>query len=211
MAFDNAKTCVSQIEKEMNLEDGALQKCITIVHNEMLLDAGEGSDPRSADLTARIYSPTAPMYIDVHFQYYLRSRFSSVQWFYSLGFKIHRRPSATAGDASVIKKELRKAHQPDVHTRNGWQNLCWGYYDDSCDTKFGALLSVAKWSCTRRVFWTFTKRCLESWRNLLTQIPRPCSRTDDHSSEAYACFSPLSVFYTTLRALMMNMTNRRVT
>lgn len=133
--FDNSKTCVSQIEKEMNLEDGTLQKCITIVHNEMLLDAGEGSDPRSADLTARIYSPTAPMYIDVHLQYYLRSRFSSVQWFYSLGFKIHRHPSATAGDASVIKKELRKAHPPDVHTRNGWQNLCWGYYDDSCGHK----------------------------------------------------------------------------
>jgi hypothetical protein len=31
----------------MNLEDGALQKCITIVHNEMLLDAGEGSDVRN--------------------------------------------------------------------------------------------------------------------------------------------------------------------
>ncbi|KAG2034171.1 hypothetical protein BDR03DRAFT_1093929 [Suillus americanus] len=129
--FDNAKACISQIEKEKNLEHGTLQKCITVVGNEMLLDAGEGSDPRSADLTARIYSPTAPMYIDVHFQYYLRSRFSSVQWFYSLGFKIHHRPSATAGDVSVIQKELRKAHPPDVHTRNGWQNLCWGYYDDS--------------------------------------------------------------------------------
>lgn len=97
----------------------------------MALDADEDSDPRSADLTVRIYSPTAPMYIDVDFQYYLHSRFSSVQWLYSLGFKIHRRPSATAGDASVIKNELRKARMPDVHTRNGWQNLAWGYYDDS--------------------------------------------------------------------------------
>ncbi|KAG1866042.1 hypothetical protein F4604DRAFT_1683029 [Suillus subluteus] len=129
--FDNAKACVSQIEEEMDLEHGTLQKCITVVGNEMLLDGGEGTDPRSTDLTVRIYSPTVPMYFDVHFQYYLRSRFSSVQWFYSLGFKIHRRPSATAGDVSVIKKDLRKAHPPDVHMRNGWQNLCWGYYDDS--------------------------------------------------------------------------------
>jgi hypothetical protein len=44
--FVNAKSCVSRIEKEMNLEHGALQKCITIVHNEMLLDADEGSDVR---------------------------------------------------------------------------------------------------------------------------------------------------------------------
>ncbi|KAG2338978.1 hypothetical protein BDR05DRAFT_968623 [Suillus weaverae] len=121
--FDNAKVCVSQIEKEMGLEHGTLQKCITIVCNAVALDADEDSDPRSADLTVRIYSPTAPMYIDVDFQYYLHSRFSSVQWLYSLGFKIHRRPSATAGDASAC--------MPDVHTRNGWQNLSWGYYDDS--------------------------------------------------------------------------------
>jgi hypothetical protein len=44
--FDNAKTCVSQIEEEMNLEHGILQKCITIIHNEMLLDADEDSDVR---------------------------------------------------------------------------------------------------------------------------------------------------------------------
>ncbi|KAG1816363.1 uncharacterized protein BJ212DRAFT_188843 [Suillus subaureus] len=132
--FDNAKASVSQIEKEMDLEHGTLQKCITIAGNEMLLDAGKGTKPRSVDMTVRIYSPSAPMHIDVHFQYYLRSRLSSAQWFYSLGFKIYRRPSATAGDVSVIKKDLKKVRPPYVHTRNGWQNLCWGFYDhyDDC-------------------------------------------------------------------------------
>lgn len=73
------------------------------------------------------------MYIDVHFQYYCRSRWSEVEWFYSLGYKIQRRPSPTASNALAIKKELSNGLPPDVHTRNGWQTLCWGYYDDSDD------------------------------------------------------------------------------
>ncbi|KAG1733942.1 hypothetical protein EDD22DRAFT_960145 [Suillus occidentalis] len=119
---------VSQIEKEMNLEDGVLKKCITILSNETVLDDDE---PRSTDHMVRIYSPTAPVYIDVHFQFYFRPRCSEVEWFYSLGYKIQRRPSPTAGNALAIKKELNNGCPPDVHTRNGWQTLCWGYYDDS--------------------------------------------------------------------------------
>ncbi|KAG1740172.1 uncharacterized protein EDB91DRAFT_1222975 [Suillus paluster] len=129
----SVKSCVSQIEKEMDLKEGTLQKCITILCNETVLD---DEDPRSLDSIVRIYSPTTPMYINVHFQYYLRSRFSLVQWFYALGYKIQRRPSATAADASLIKKELRRGMPPEVHTRNGWQTLCWGYYDDS-DGSYG--------------------------------------------------------------------------
>ncbi|KAG1775635.1 hypothetical protein EV702DRAFT_1279777 [Suillus placidus] len=126
--FDSVKACVSQIEEEMDFENGILQKCITILWNETVLDDEE---PRSTDHLVRIYSPTAPMYIDVHFQYYCRSRWSEVEWFYSLGYKIQRRPSATAANAFAIKKELNNGCPPDVHTRNGWQTLCWGYYDDS--------------------------------------------------------------------------------
>jgi hypothetical protein len=69
------------------------------------------------------------MYIDVHFQYYCRSRWSEVEWFYSLGYKIQRRPSVTAGNVLAIKKHLKMGSPPDAHTRNGWQPLCWGYYD----------------------------------------------------------------------------------
>ncbi|KAG1721571.1 hypothetical protein EDB19DRAFT_1772168, partial [Suillus lakei] len=76
------------------------------------------------------------MYIDVHFQYYCRSRWSEVEWFCSLGHKIYRRPSATAGNALSIKKGLRKGCPPDMHTRNRRQTLCWGYYDDS-DGNYG--------------------------------------------------------------------------
>ncbi|KAG1720407.1 hypothetical protein EDB19DRAFT_1777474 [Suillus lakei] len=183
--FDNAKACVSQIEEEMNLGHSTLQKCITIICNEMIFDADEDSDV---------------LYIDVHFQYYLRSRFASVQWFYLLGFKIHRCPSVMAGDASVIKKELRKAHPPGMHTHNGWQIYAGVTMMTPPDTKLGAPLSVEKWSYTRRQFWTFTKRYLESHAR----------STDDHLSGAYTCSSPLSAFHMTLRVLMLKVTNRRV-
>lgn len=178
--FDSVKACVSQIEEEMDFEDGILQKCITILCNETVLDDEE---PRSTDHLVRIYSPTAPMYIDVHFQYYCRSRWSEVEWFYSLGYKIQRRPSATAGNAFAIKKELNNGSPPDVHTRNGWQALCWGYYDDSDENygKIGVALSVDKWSYMRKELWTFTKRCSGKWKNLLKPTRRPCSHIDDHS------------------------------
>ncbi|KAG1816337.1 uncharacterized protein BJ212DRAFT_1354273 [Suillus subaureus] len=131
--FDGIKVCVSQIEEEMDFENGTLQKCITILWNETVLDDEE---PRSTDHIVKIYSPTAPMYIDVHFNYYCRPRWSEVEWFYSLGYKIQRRPSAMAGNALAIKKELKMGSPSDVHTRNGWQTLCWGYYDDS-DGNYG--------------------------------------------------------------------------
>ncbi|KAG1839335.1 hypothetical protein DFJ58DRAFT_917000 [Suillus subalutaceus] len=123
--FDSVKACVSQIEGEMGFEDGTLR-----MHHHFM----ERNSARRRRI--RIYSPTAPMYIDVHFQYYCRSRLSEVEWFYSLGYKIQRRLSATAGNALAIKKNFKMGSPPEVHTRNGWQTLCWGYYDDS-DGNYG--------------------------------------------------------------------------
>ncbi|KAG2072024.1 hypothetical protein BDR04DRAFT_1117254 [Suillus decipiens] len=126
--FNSMKGCVSQIEEEMDLEDGTLQKCIMILSNETELD---DEKPCSTDHIVQIYSPTAPMYIDVHFQYYCHSCWSEVEWFYSLGYKIHCCPSATASNALSIKQGLKVGYPADVHTCNRWQTLCWGYYDDS--------------------------------------------------------------------------------
>jgi len=60
-----------------------------------------------------------------------RPRYSEVEWFYTLGYKIQRHPPAKAANVSAIEKELVKGAPPVVHTRNGWQTFCWGYYDDS--------------------------------------------------------------------------------
>ncbi|OJA12576.1 hypothetical protein AZE42_04941 [Rhizopogon vesiculosus] len=43
-----------------------------------------------------------------------------VEWFYTLGYKIQRRPPGEAADVSAIEKELVKGAPPVVHTRNGW-------------------------------------------------------------------------------------------
>ncbi|KAG1720406.1 hypothetical protein EDB19DRAFT_1647145 [Suillus lakei] len=125
---NSIKACVSQLEEEMDLEAGTLLKCITILYDSTELDEEE---PRSTESNVRIYSPTTPMYIDVHFKYHCRARMSEIEWFYSLGYKIQRRPPATAGDVCAIDKELGQGGLPDVHTHNGWQSICWGYYDDS--------------------------------------------------------------------------------
>ncbi|KAG1866002.1 hypothetical protein F4604DRAFT_1585908 [Suillus subluteus] len=125
--FNSVKACVSQIEDEMDFEDGTLQKCITILCNDTVLD---DEKPRSTDHIVRIYSPTAPVYIDVHFKYYCRSCRSEVDWQYTLGYKIQRRPSATASNALAIKTELKMGGPPDVYACNGWQTLGWGCYDD---------------------------------------------------------------------------------
>ncbi|KIK45670.1 hypothetical protein CY34DRAFT_801293 [Suillus luteus UH-Slu-Lm8-n1] len=71
------------------------------------------------------------MYIDVHFKYHCRARMSEIEWFYSLGYKIQRRPPAMAGDVCAIDDELGQGGPKDMHAHNGWQSLCWGYYDDS--------------------------------------------------------------------------------
>ncbi|KAG0708402.1 hypothetical protein DFH29DRAFT_892364 [Suillus ampliporus] len=125
---NSIKTCVAQIEEEMDLEVGTLMKCITILYDSTELD---DEDPRSTDNIVRIYSPTSPMYIDVHFKYHCHERMSEIEWFYSLGYKIQRRPPATAGNINVIDKELGQGGPPDVHAHNGWQSICWAYYDDS--------------------------------------------------------------------------------
>ncbi|KAG0708401.1 hypothetical protein DFH29DRAFT_892363 [Suillus ampliporus] len=135
--LNSIKACVPQIEEEMDLEEDTLLKCITILCNDTVLD---DDDSRSTDHIVRIYSPTAPMCIDVHFQSHYRSRGSEVEWFYSIGYKIQRRLPATAGNVLLVKKDLCIV-PPEVHTRNGWQTLCWGYYYDS-DGNYGK-----SWRC----------------------------------------------------------------
>ncbi|KAG2338977.1 hypothetical protein BDR05DRAFT_859118, partial [Suillus weaverae] len=125
---NSIKTCIAQIEEEMDLEEGTLQKCITILYDNTELDE---EDPRSTESNVRIYSPTTPMYIDVHFQYHCHARMSEIEWSYSLGYKIQRRPPAMAGNVNAIDKELGQGGPQDMHAHNGWQSLCWGYYDDS--------------------------------------------------------------------------------
>ncbi|KAH7930122.1 hypothetical protein BV22DRAFT_1055824 [Leucogyrophana mollusca] len=124
----NIRRRVRDIEKELGLEDKTLQKCVRVLKCDALLE--EIDDPRTVDTLVRFYSPSAPVYIDVHLFYHSRSRLYNIEWSYSLGYRIHRRPSPTPADAAAIAKELNPGIQT-MHTRNGWRSISWGLFDDS--------------------------------------------------------------------------------
>ncbi|KAG1744435.1 hypothetical protein EDB19DRAFT_1827037 [Suillus lakei] len=78
------RSMVLEVQLPYVIEDGILQKNITILCNEMVLDEEESG------------STHPPMYIDVHFQSY-----SHLHW-----YKIQHHPSVMAGNALAINKGL---------------------------------------------------------------------------------------------------------
>lgn len=146
--FDCRKRSISdtiaEIEEDLGLNNGTLQKCISVIWRIVERDGVEvsgvcaslillpnsqtlSSQPRNADILVRIYSPAAPKYIDVHVKYHYLSRMSEVEWHYSIGYKIYNRIS---GSPSVYHDPPTNGPPSMWHSRAGWQPICWGYYDD---------------------------------------------------------------------------------
>ncbi|OJA20958.1 hypothetical protein AZE42_03504 [Rhizopogon vesiculosus] len=124
----------------------------------------------AADNIVRLYSPTAPMYIDVHFRYLRRHRSLDIEWFYSLGYKIQRHAPPGAGSASAIDKELAKAGPRGIHTRNGWQTLCWGHYDDS----YG--VQLRSWRCIEEGEVEISEKgTVDAYETLFGDMVRPAA------------------------------------
>jgi hypothetical protein len=88
--------------------------------------------PRSVTTLTRIYSPTRPVYIDVHFQYHCRSRYDSVEWYFTLGFKIYNRHGTNDYRPSEIKK-FENSRFDRTYSGNGWRSIAYGFYDDCGD------------------------------------------------------------------------------
>ncbi|KAF8130234.1 hypothetical protein EV363DRAFT_1219126, partial [Boletus edulis] len=80
------RNTVACMEGELGLEEGTLQKCVSVLWRIIEWDDDE---PRDAEVNTRIYSPTAPKCIDVHIKYHCRPGAYDVEWSYSLGYKIH--------------------------------------------------------------------------------------------------------------------------
>ncbi|KIJ61999.1 hypothetical protein HYDPIDRAFT_169377 [Hydnomerulius pinastri MD-312] len=78
-----------------------------------------------ADVLTRIHSPHLPKSVDVHFTYYHRMRMSSVDWNYTIGFRVNQTPRPCP--------RSYPSHQdgsiPRSHTRNGWRSFGWFYLD----------------------------------------------------------------------------------
>ncbi|OAX34357.1 hypothetical protein K503DRAFT_868969 [Rhizopogon vinicolor AM-OR11-026] len=168
---NSIRACVSHIESEMNLDLGTLRRCITILRDTTELEA-DIDDHRllsSADNIVRLYSPTAPTYIDVRFRYLRRHRSLDNEWFYSPGYKIQRHAPPKAGSTSGIDKELVKAGPRGIYMRNGWQTLCWGHYDDSHGVQ------LRSWRCIEGEVEISEKGAVDAYETLFGDLVRPAA------------------------------------
>ncbi|KIJ61203.1 hypothetical protein HYDPIDRAFT_31507 [Hydnomerulius pinastri MD-312] len=123
--------CMKEMEADMGLPAKSLLKCVEIlICRNLRLD---GYEPLSVETLSRIYSPTRPAYIDVHFFYYSQSRYYEFEWGWSLGYKICLRPEPKVAEgygslASIAGSGVSTMHR---NGHGGWQRVGWGKYDDS--------------------------------------------------------------------------------
>ncbi|THH10769.1 hypothetical protein EW146_g8266 [Bondarzewia mesenterica] len=109
---------------EADLKEGEWEKIADGV-SLVTVDVQDDGDfeVRDADVIARIHSPNSPQSVDVHFSYHHRTRWSSVEWLYSLGYRINPQPV----------KCVRAYRDYDVdraHCSQGWRPFGWFYLDD---------------------------------------------------------------------------------
>ncbi|KAG1721561.1 hypothetical protein EDB19DRAFT_2029566 [Suillus lakei] len=102
--------------------------------------------------------------------------------------------SALSGTRSTVANlRRREMHLP---SKKGWERaVLWicirpiGGKPCVEVTMMTPMETMAKISAASRVEklgrspWTFTRRCLENWKNLLTLTQRPCSHINDHSDD----------------------------
>ena len=86
----------------------------------------------SVTALTRIYSPTRPTYVDVHFQYHYHALDDSVEWHYSIGFKIYDRPGVNDYRCPEVKHFERGLFDRG-HDSNGWRPIAYGFYDNCED------------------------------------------------------------------------------
>ncbi|KAJ6491659.1 hypothetical protein C8R47DRAFT_436296 [Mycena vitilis] len=140
--FRSIRRTVRELEDEMELPDGLLQKSIAVLSCEAAFE--EADDPRTVSTLTRIYSPSRPVYIDVHFLYHCRMRYNHLEWHFSLGYKIHNRPQGR-GPAKELPADLNvKALKEDLggglanmHVNKGWRSIAWATWDDLGGRNFG--------------------------------------------------------------------------
>ncbi|EIW76556.1 hypothetical protein CONPUDRAFT_157743 [Coniophora puteana RWD-64-598 SS2] len=115
---------VKEMEEELQVPVGTFQKCISVLQRDT--DMNENEDPQCADNVVRIYSPSCPSCIDLHFHY---SNYGG--WNYSLGFKILRQLPAHGANYRyrgwLPDRQPSDSEYSRMHTRCGWRSISWGY------------------------------------------------------------------------------------
>lgn len=66
-----------------------------------------------------------PQSVDVHFLFHYRMRMNSVEWFYSIGYRINPEPTAP------MNEYTDRASMQRAHRAGGWRPFGWFYLDDN--------------------------------------------------------------------------------
>jgi len=123
---------LAELEQEMGIEDRLLQHCVKLLSCwANLEEEDEDADVRTANVLARIYSPSTPQYVDLHFQYHCRERMSGmVEWYHSMGYKLYSQPSPDPPNIGTIKDEVpfSGVSVKKMHHQADWQPIFWAQY-----------------------------------------------------------------------------------
>ncbi|KAJ7636668.1 hypothetical protein FB45DRAFT_1001677 [Roridomyces roridus] len=98
--YDMIEAAVDSVLERSDLEDEAadvVYDCVVPLSVEVE-DSGWGN-VQSASILTRIYSPTRPAAVDVYLDYHHRTRYSSVEFFCNVYYRIQRTVSTTKLDA----------------------------------------------------------------------------------------------------------------
>ncbi|KAF8974288.1 hypothetical protein BDZ97DRAFT_1772827 [Flammula alnicola] len=121
------QSVMARLEDEMDFEDEVLQSSYKVLSCDALFE--EEDEPRTVKTLTRIYSPTKPTYVDVHFDYHCRSRMNSIEWYYKLGFKIYTRLGVSDYHPASLTRFERGSFE-SAYSSDGWRPIAYGFFDD---------------------------------------------------------------------------------
>ncbi|KAF8890113.1 hypothetical protein BD779DRAFT_1518376 [Infundibulicybe gibba] len=121
MSIDQA---LKVLEKELGTPKRLLRRNAKILYCDALFE--ESEEPRTVETLTRINSPTENKYIEVHFSYHSRSRMYSIEWFYTLGYKVF---SGEPTPSTNIRMFEGRSHA-STYRRQGWRSITYAFYDD---------------------------------------------------------------------------------
>ncbi|TFY83912.1 hypothetical protein EWM64_g105 [Hericium alpestre] len=110
---------------EDDLTEEECHKIADSVANTSLDAKDDGCEIRDANVITRIHSLVAPKSVDMHLTFHHRTRMYSVEYGYSLGFRINKEPVPPLTSFPNSNRKLNR-----MHSGQGWTTFGWFYLDD---------------------------------------------------------------------------------
>ncbi|TFY83911.1 hypothetical protein EWM64_g104 [Hericium alpestre] len=114
---------------EDDLAEEECKKIADAVANTDLWTNHDEIEMRDAEVTTRLHSLVSPTSVDVNLIFHHRTRMHSVEYHYTLGFRINTKPVAPLEDPPGRGRLVSL-----LHTGQGWRTFGWFYVDyQSCE------------------------------------------------------------------------------